>query len=136
MKTRAHCVQVHSIQDVMSIIKIGNTLRQTAWTAQNDVSSRSHAVFSLSVVQCATDGSDHTVTGRLNLIDLAGSERLKKSGSEDLRLREAKSINSSLSALGKVVIAISQDDTHVPFRDSKLTRVLKVCGDTAAAKLF
>jgi len=118
-------VEVSKVEDVMSILKAGYALRQTASTAQNDVSSRSHTVFTISVVQYR-DGHQ-PVTGRLNLVDLAGSERLNKSHSEGQRLNETKAINKSLTALGKVVMTLAQegDKPHVPFRDSKLTRILK-----------
>lgn len=81
-------LQVKTVDDVMTVVKSGYALRQTASTAQNDVSSRSHTVFTLTVVQYPEDGSSETAhpsTGRLNLVDLAGSERLNKSHSSGVR---------------------------------------------------
>jgi hypothetical protein len=71
--------------------------------------------------------SGSSITGMLNLVDLAGSERLKKSESVGVRLKETLHINTSLTALGKVIVALdpTQESAHVPFRDSKLTRVLQ-----------
>ncbi|CAN0250934.1 unnamed protein product, partial [Ectocarpus fasciculatus] len=90
------------------------------------VSSRSHTVFTATVVQ-KDPYTDETTTGMLNLVDLAGSERLKKSASEGQRKTEALHINSSLTALGKVVMALDPSSglTHIPYRDSKLTRLLQ-----------
>ncbi|CAN0258634.1 unnamed protein product, partial [Ectocarpus sp. 12 AP-2014] len=90
------------------------------------VSSRSHTVFTVTVVQ-KDPYTDETTTGMLNLVDLAGSERLKKSASEGQRKAEALHINSSLTALGKVVMALDPSSglTHIPYRDSKLTRLLQ-----------
>ena len=127
-------IEVTSAADVLSLLKAGYALRQTAATGQNDVSSRSHTVFTLSAVQYR-DGGQQPITGRLHLVDLAGSERLDKSHSDGQRLTETKSINKSLVALGKVVMSLAAqgpgsgtdgaDKGHVPFRDSKLTRLLK-----------
>ncbi|GFH14354.1 kinesin-like protein [Haematococcus lacustris] len=121
--------QVKSPAEVLEVLRDGTSFRSTASTAQNDVSSRSHTIFTLSVVQ-RRDGQ-RPITGRLHLVDLAGSERLTKSHSEGQRLTEAKAINKSLTALGKVVTALLQESSegskphHVPFRDTKLTRLLK-----------
>lgn len=123
-------VPVDSLEKLQSIIKSGLALRQTAATASNDVSSRSHTVFTVTVTQ--PDGR----VGRLDLVDLAGSERLRKSESEGERKKETMHINSSLTALGKVVLSLAVGEgggdgsphaaqPHVPYRDSKLTRLLK-----------
>eukprot|EP00803_Ostreobium_quekettii_P011013 evm.model.scf_946.1 EVM.evm.TU.scf_946.1 scf_946:6400-16587(+) len=123
-------VQVKTVDDVMTVLNAGQALRQTASTAQNDVSSRSHTVFTLTVVQhpdADGPGGGQPFVGKLNLVDLAGSERLNKSHSAGVRLQEAKAINTSLTALGKVVMSLSHegDHGHVAFRDSRLTRILK-----------
>lgn len=119
-------IDVASAEDALAVIAASVRLRQTASTSQNDVSSRSHTVFSILVSIDNNDGTD-IIKGRIDLVDLAGSERLKKSESSGQRLKEAKSINSSLTALGKVVLTLAQDEKaeHVPYRDAKLTRVLK-----------
>ena len=93
-------------------------------TDMNAVSSRSHAVFTLGIT-AERDGERRA--GVLNLIDLAGSERLSRSGAVGDRAAETAAINASLSALGKVIAALASGAKHVPFRDSKLTRLLEPC---------
>ena len=119
-------VPVTSIDEVMAMISMGLKLRATHETKMNATSSRSHTIFTLSVLQ-RDKTTDITVNGMLNLVDLAGSERLKKSESVGMRLKEALHINTSLSALGKVIMSLdpSSDSTHIPYRDCKLTRVLQ-----------
>ena len=96
----------------------------------NDVSSRSHTIFMLTISQHNTQNLS-TKTGKLYLVDLAGSERTSKSGVEvakveGKRLDEAKYINLSLTSLGKVIHALTDiRKTHIPYRESKLTRVLQ-----------
>ena len=119
---------VSSVAEALNILNAGIALRQTVSTSMNDVSSRSHTVFTVHVTQRALDesGEPRVMTGHLNIVDLAGSERLKKSESVGERLNEARYINQSLSTLGKVALELAKgDSTHVPYRDSKLTRVLK-----------
>jgi hypothetical protein len=120
-------IPVTTLDEVMAIIGAGVALRATYETSMNEVSSRSHTVFTLHVVQRERNSPDApTTTGMLNLVDLAGSERLDKSKSEGQRKKEAVVINKSLSALGNVVMALQRNDyTHVPYRDSKLTRLLQ-----------
>lgn len=120
-------IPVTTLDEVMAIIGAGVALRATYETSMNEVSSRSHTVFTLHVVQRERNKPDApTTTGMLNLVDLAGSERLDKSKSEGQRKKEAVVINKSLSALGNVVMALQRSDyTHVPYRDSKLTRLLQ-----------
>ncbi|ETO34179.1 hypothetical protein RFI_02914 [Reticulomyxa filosa] len=94
----------------------------------NPGSSRSHCIFSLVIESFHQDSEGQTYykMGKLNLVDLAGSERQKKTMSSGERLEEAKSINLSLSALGNVIKALVNDKaTHIPFRDSKLTKLLQ-----------
>jgi len=119
-------VPVSSAAEVMHMIESGLRLRATHETKMNAVSSRSHTVFTITVLQ-RERSTGNGISGKLNLVDLAGSERLKKSESEGMRLKEALHINSSLTALGKVVMALdpNAESNHVPYRDSKLTRLLQ-----------
>lgn len=105
-----------------------------AETKMNKASSRSHAVFQIRILKRqrtvgAKSSSGHPqkvecTFAKLNIVDLAGSERVKKSGVEGLHLKEASAINKSLLAFGNVVSALAAKRPHIPFRDSKLTRVL------------
>lgn len=105
-------------------MKIGNKNRTTGATNMNERSSRSHAIFQIVIEMAETDKKGVKV-GKLNLIDLAGSERQSKTGSTGDRLREAAKINKALSALGNVIYALAESSSHVPYRDSKLTRLLQ-----------
>ena len=113
---------VRTVKEALALLSHGNSHRCTAQTKLNDVSSRSHAVFSLTVTR--TDYHQATI-GKLNIVDLAGSERVRLTGASGQRLEEGKKINQSLSALGNVVSALVEDKSHIPFRDSKLTRILE-----------
>ncbi|CAM9924200.1 unnamed protein product, partial [Phaeothamnion confervicola] len=120
-------IPVAGLGEVMALIAMGLRLRATHGTRMNEVSSRSHTVFTATVVQ-RDRRTGETCSAMLNLVDLAGSERLKKSASEGQRKSEALHINSSLTALGKVVMALDPTSNlggHVPYRDSKLTRLLQ-----------
>lgn len=106
-------------------------MRKTGATAMNEQSSRSHSIFTIYIEtsEDVPDGKGGTAqkyrNGKLNLVDLAGSERQSKTKASGERLKEAAKINLSLSALGNVISALVSNNTgHVPFRDSKLTRLL------------
>src|ERR1700685_2795408 len=91
----------------------------------NTESSRSHSIFVISIQQRNTE-TGAAKTGNLFLVDLAGSEKVGKTGASGQTLEEAKKINKSLSALGMVINALTDGkSTHIPYRDSKLTRILQ-----------
>jgi kinesin family protein 3/17 len=120
-------VPVAGPQELYRLLDQGMARRATFETAMNERSSRSHSIFTISLV--IKDPAAHTgdvLCGSITLLDLAGSERVKRSRSEGQRFKEAASINKSLSALGNVVSALGDKRTkHIPFRDSKLTRLLQ-----------
>ncbi|CAD7923220.1 unnamed protein product [Amoebophrya sp. A25] len=120
-----HEFPAQSVEEIMHLLHLGNRNRTTEGTAVNETSSRSHAVLQLT---CEEDlGSGETAIGKLSLIDLAGSERASKALSDGQRLIEASNINRSLLALGNCINALveKQRRAFVPYRDSKLTRLLK-----------
>ena len=114
---------VTNINEVMLLLKRGNSNRATAATDMNEHSSRSHMVLSVDVESGL--GQSSMNKGTLYLVDLAGSERVRKSNVEGENLKEAGFINKSLAALGNVMEALDRRATHVPFRDSKLTSLLQ-----------
>jgi len=121
---------VRTPHEIYALMQRGATARATAATKMNDVSSRSHAVFIMIVEQMIAGASNtkQIRVGKLNLVDLAGSERVRVTGATGKRLEECKKINQSLSALGNVIAALTdpkQTRNHIPYRDSKLTRLLE-----------
>ena len=131
---------VRSPNEIYSLMQKGALSRATATTKMNDLSSRSHAVFIIIVEQMTAvdDGNGNASVfdedsfkqikvGKLNLVDLAGSERVRVTGATGQRLVESKKINQSLSCLGNVIAALTdkKSRSHVPYRDSKLTRLLE-----------
>ena len=119
-------VEVKDAAQVSSLLQRAAKARSVGKTQMNEQSSRSHMVFTLRL-----DGTNsktgQSVGGVLNLIDLAGSERLSRSGATGDRLKETQSINKSLSALGDVILSLHNRDSHVPYRNSKLTYLLQPC---------
>ncbi|XP_018430715.1 PREDICTED: kinesin-like protein KIF17 [Nanorana parkeri] len=119
---------VHSVAECEKIMESGWRNRSVGYTLMNKDSSRSHSIFTINIEICTIDddGEDHLRAGKLNLVDLAGSERQSKTGATGERLKEATKINLSLSALGNVISALVDGKSkHIPYRDSKLTRLLQ-----------
>eukprot|EP00803_Ostreobium_quekettii_P002755 evm.model.scf_527.6 EVM.evm.TU.scf_527.6 scf_527:69357-72780(+) len=124
---------VDSAQGAMDMLRRGSVNRRVGETCMNFGSSRSHCVLTCVIESKSTDGNGFTnvLFSRLNLVDLAGSERQKTSGTTGGRLREASSINRSLSTLGLVIMSLMEVQQrgrrtkHVPYRDSKLTFLLQ-----------
>eukprot|EP00842_Homolaphlyctis_polyrhiza_P006842 jgi/Hompol1/747/HPOL_001359-RA len=122
--TEALCFPVNSPSEVYTLLVKASENRAVASTNCNERSSRSHSVFTLRLTG-HNSNTDETSEGLLNLIDLAGSERLSSSGSTGDRLKETQAINKSLSSLGDVIFALSNKDSHIPYRNSKLTYLLQ-----------
>ncbi|XP_028102878.1 kinesin-like protein KIN-UB isoform X1 [Camellia sinensis] len=152
----ATVVEIRNQQSFLELLRLGEAHRFAANTKLNTESSRSHAILMVQIRKSflgresdfpnENDDSSYSVNsfkptvirkGKLVLVDLAGSERIHKSGSEGHMLEEAKSINLSLSALGKCINALAENSAHVPVRDSKLTRLLRDSfGGTARTSLI
>ncbi|GMF34815.1 unnamed protein product [Phytophthora lilii] len=116
---------VTSDEELLAAMRAGAANRAVAATGMNEGSSRSHSVFMVTLFQRNLE-NQATKAGKLYLVDLAGSEMVRKTGATGRQLEEAKTINKSLSALGMVINALTDSHiTHVPYRDSKLTRVLQ-----------
>ncbi|KAJ7010817.1 kinesin-like protein KIN-UA [Populus alba x Populus x berolinensis] len=151
----ASLVEIRNQQSFLELLRLGEAHRFAANTKLNAESSRSHAILMVHVKR-SVRGRDSDLSsengnssrmvkilkppivrkGKLVIVDLAGSERIDKSGSEGHTLEEAKSINLSLSALGKCINALAENSAHVPVRDSKLTRLLRDSfGGTARTSL-
>lgn len=111
----------------LKLLREGSHKRQVAATKCNDLSSRSHTVFTITVYikRVGEDGQDYLSAGKLNLVDLAGSENIQRSGAENKRAAEAGLINKSLLTLGRVINALVERGPHIPYRESKLTRLLQ-----------
>uniref|UniRef100_A0A671M959 Kinesin-like protein n=1 Tax=Sinocyclocheilus anshuiensis TaxID=1608454 RepID=A0A671M959_9TELE len=120
-------ITVHNKDEVYQILERGAAKRKTASTLMNAYSSRSHSVFSVTIhmKEITLDGEELVKIGKLNLVDLAGSENIGRSGAVDKRAREAGNINQSLLTLGRVIKALVERGPHVPYRESKLTRILQ-----------
>ncbi|KAG5941546.1 Kinesin heavy chain [Claviceps monticola] len=118
-------IYVSSVQEVYEVMRRGGNARAVAATNMNQESSRSHSIFVITVTQKNVE-TGSAKSGQLFLVDLAGSEKVGKTGASGQTLEEAKKINKSLSALGMVINALTDGkSSHVPYRDSKLTRILQ-----------
>ncbi|KAL4880614.1 P-loop containing nucleoside triphosphate hydrolase protein [Aspergillus karnatakaensis] len=118
-------VYVSSVQEVYEVLRRGGNSRAVAATNMNQESSRSHSIFVITITQKNLE-TGSAKSGQLFLVDLAGSEKVGKTGASGQTLEEAKKINKSLSALGMVINALTDGkSTHIPYRDSKLTRILQ-----------
>jgi len=122
--THLKTVRINSIEQVERVIDKANGNRACSATNANAQSSRSHSVFSLHL-SGTNESTAQKSHGILHLIDLAGSERLAHSGATGDRLKETQAINKSLSSLGDVISALARNETHIPYRNSKLTYLLQ-----------
>ncbi len=119
-------LEVGSLESTMLHLEAGSVNRVTAATAMNKTSSRSHAIFTLVLNMVSKEDPSNVTVAKFHLVDLAGSERQKKTKAEGKRLNEGISINQGLLALGNVISALGEGGkTHVPYRNSKLTRMLQ-----------
>ena len=111
-------ISVKSAPDALALLVKGSDRRQIASTKFNDHSSRSHSIFSIAVhiKEVSAMGDDLLRVGKLNLVDLAGSENIGRSGAENKRAREAGMINQSLLTLGRVINALVEKSSHIPYR--------------------
>jgi kinesin family member 3A len=119
---------VKTPDDMMDVFNEGTVNRHVGATNMNESSSRSHSIFTITIEssEFGADGKSHIKVGKLNIVDLAGSERQSKTGATGERLKEATKINLSLSTLCHVISSLTDPKcTYVPFRDSKLTRLLQ-----------
>lgn len=118
---------IKSASKGIALLRNGSHKRQVAATKCNDLSSRSHTVFTVTVYmkRQTETGEDFVSAGKLNLVDLAGSENIQRSGAENKRATEAGLINKSLLTLGRVINALVDKSSHIPYRESKLTRLLQ-----------
>ncbi|KAG0662364.1 Kinesin- motor protein [Maudiozyma exigua] len=121
-------IYIKSAYEGLQLLTEGSLKRKVAATKCNDLSSRSHTIFTITTHITKTDpisGEQYVKIGKLNLVDLAGSENINRSGAENIRAQEAGLINKSLLTLGRVINALVDYSQHVPYRESKLTRLLQ-----------
>ena len=119
-------INIKNTNDIEKCLDKGNKNRHVGQTSMNDQSSRSHSLFTvyLEIEEKGENGNSRIKSGKLNLVDLAGSERVGKTNATGQTFDEGKKINLSLTALGSVIDALSQNRKYVPYKDSKLTRLL------------
>ncbi|KAL0375212.1 UNVERIFIED_CONTAM: Kinesin-like protein KIN-10B [Sesamum radiatum] len=118
-------IEVDSMAKFHEVFSSALQRRKVAHTGLNDVSSRSHAVLVVTISTPSHDVVDNAVTGKLNLIDLAGNEDNRRTCNEGIRLQESAKINQSLFALSNVIYALNNNKPRIPYRESKLTRILQ-----------
>ncbi|SMN20610.1 similar to Saccharomyces cerevisiae YBL063W KIP1 Kinesin-related motor protein required for mitotic spindle assembly, chromosome segregation, and 2 micron plasmid partitioning [Maudiozyma saulgeensis] len=121
-------IYIKSAYEGLQLLTEGSLKRKVASTKCNDLSSRSHTIFTITTHITKIDpisGEQYVKIGKLNLVDLAGSENINRSGAENIRAQEAGLINKSLLTLGRVINALVDYSQHVPYRESKLTRLLQ-----------
>ncbi|KAI3473210.1 hypothetical protein Pfo_030502 [Paulownia fortunei] len=118
-------IEVNSMAKFHEIFSSALQRRKVAHTGLNDVSSRSHGVLVITISTPSHDSVDDVVTGKLNLIDLAGNEDNRRTCNEGIRLQESAKINQSLFALSNVIYALNNSKPRIPYRESKLTRILQ-----------
>eukprot|EP01123_Difflugia_compressa_P008199 TRINITY_DN2391_c0_g1_i2.p1 TRINITY_DN2391_c0_g1~~TRINITY_DN2391_c0_g1_i2.p1 ORF type:complete len:1134 (-),score=226.70 TRINITY_DN2391_c0_g1_i2:15-3416(-) len=120
-------VVVYNAEEIFTILDKSWNERRTGETLLNDFSSRSHCIFSITILmrENTSDGEEVLKMGKLNLVDLAGSENIGKSGAKNVAKTEAGMINKSLLTLGRVITSLTEKSPHIPYRESKLTRLLQ-----------
>uniref|UniRef100_H2Z1R4 Kinesin-like protein n=1 Tax=Ciona savignyi TaxID=51511 RepID=H2Z1R4_CIOSA len=118
-------VMVSSPEETLEYMEKGNCARSVASTAMNATSSRSHAIFTIILESRSLNDPDESTCSKFHLVDLAGSERAKRTKAKGDRLQEGIKINAGLLALGNVINALGEDHPHIPYRVSKLTRLLQ-----------
>ena len=125
-------IAVTNARETHQLLQRGSSMRAVGGTAMNDQSSRSHAIFTITLEKSSIqNAATEMLKSKFHLVDLAGSERQSKTKAEGIRLREGININLGLFALGNVIGILGEDNPtnkvkHVPYRDSKLTRILKI----------
>ena len=133
--TDATNVPVKNTKEILSQLELGIKYRVTAATNSNAESSRAHAILILTINKVMTN-EGKTLSSQVYMVDLCGSERTSKTGAIEERLKEAQNINKSLLALGNIIGALVENKKHIPYRDSKLTRLLQNCfGGTSITSL-
>ena len=120
-------INVRDASQIISIVEDAQKRRQMAETNLNKSSSRSHCITTITIHmrEVNDEGEEFIKTGKLNLVDLAGSENIGRSGAVKQRAKEAGMINQSLLTLGRVITALTEHSPHIPYRESKLTRILQ-----------
>lgn len=127
--------KVDNSNQIMNLLQRASENRAVGETLCNEHSSRSHSVFTL-IIRASNPITGESIEGILNLIDLAGSERLSSSGASGARLKETQNINKSLSSLTDVIVALSAGDNHIPYRNSKLTFLLQPSLSGSGSKML